>query len=217
MDYNREPLDIISPYSYEETKKFVCLNSRNNAYIGYTLIVVYTGAVIFDIVMTGYYDHFVWGMLVFAAAIFNIALSRGMHFSRKLYNRSHATVAKGFRFLFRNDDFIFINLLQSDEKDVTKAYREAFKTDFGEDEPVETETELQDGEQPVSTIPYGWNRMSYTKIIKLVESDTAFYAYIGRNAAFIVSKVNMTHEQTHAFVKLMEDKLGKRFQRPKSK
>ena len=205
MNYDDEPIEVITPYTYEESKAFLRFHSRRSAYFGYAVIVVYTLVIIYDIVTTGYFDNFLWGGLILGAALFNIVISKGLYFTQNAYERTHKNIAKGFKYLFKNNEVVLINLLTIDDEDVKRV------SDTGrtlKQPPVPPEIEHSDA---ALILPRGWNVLPYANILKIAEAKNAYYIYINRNIAFIVSKEGFVTGKTYGFVSLMEEKLGKRF------
>ena len=219
MDYNREPLEIISPNSYEDARTFLRFQGRKSALFGYLLLVFSVGSGLFNIMTVGYNSNQIWILAAVALAVFNIAMAKGLHFSRKSYERTHAQIAKGFRYLFRNDEVILINLLTVGDEDWKPVYEHTFTSN----QPLATPSESDENAEPGETapaipeLPEGWNILKYSSIVKLVEAETAFYLYINRNAALIIIKANFTKEKSREFVTLMEDKLGNRFHHLKTR
>lgn len=206
MDYNREPIEVSSPNSYEDAKAFLRFQGRKSALLGYLLLVFSIGTGFYNILITGNHNNMIWILLAVSLAVFNIAVAHGFNFSRKTYERSYAQISKGFRYLFRNDEVILINLLKVGNEDYKPIYTHAFV----DNQPIAEDAETE----PVAPeLPEGWNILKYSSIVKLVEAETAFYLYINRNAALIIVKENFTKEKMHDFVTLMEDKLENRFQR----
>jgi len=215
MDYNREPLEIISPNSYEDAKTFLLFQGRRSALFGYVLLVFSIGSGLFNIMTVGFNSNQIWVLVAVALAVFNIAMAKGLHFSRKSYERTHSQIAKGFRYLFRNDEVILINLLTVGDQDWKPIYKQTFADNQPPTEiPESAETKESSEADPATppTLPEGWNILNYSSIVKIVEADTAFYLYINRNAALILIKDNFTKEKLNEFEALMEDKLSSRFQ-----
>ncbi|MCL2852991.1 MAG: YcxB family protein [Defluviitaleaceae bacterium] len=207
MNYDNESIEVITPYTYEESKAFLRFHSRKSAYFGYVVIAGYALFVIYEIVTTGSSDNRLWGGLIVGAALFNIVISNGVYFTRNAYERTHRNISKGFKYLFKNDEVVLINLLTADDTDVGR--------DFGHNQaPAATETEPA-GSAP--TLPKGWNVLPYANILKIAEAKNAYYIYVNRNIAFIVSKDGFVTGKTYGFVTLMEEKLGKRFRQIKTK
>ena len=205
MNYNDEPIEAITPYTYEESKEFLRFHSRRSAYFGYAVITGYILVIIFDIIATGSYDNYLWGGLILGAALINIVVSKGLYFTRRAYERTHRSISKGFKYLFKNDEVVIINMLTADNDKVSENLRD-HAADSGM-EPSDTP----------SALPKGWNILPYDNILKVIESKNAYYVYVNRNIAFIVSKFGFATGKTHGFVSLMEYKLGNRFRQIKNK
>jgi len=216
MDYNREPIEVVSPNSYEAAKTFLRFQGRKTVLLSYLLLVFSIGSGFYNIMVTGNTGNTIWIALAVSLAVFNIAMAKGLHFSRKTYERSYAQISKGFRYLFRNDEVILINLLKVGDEEWKPIFNRVFLDNQVADEASEA-IESAEATPAKPELPDGWNTLLYSSIIKLVEGETAFYLYISRNGALIVAKDGFTREKMHDFVKLMEDKLGNRFQRLKTK
>ena len=211
MNYDDEPIEVVTPYTYEESKAFLRFHSRFSAYFGYAVIVGYVLVIIFDIVTTGSFDNYIWGGLILGAALFNIAISKGLYFTRSAYERTHRNISKGFKYLFKNDAVVLINLLTADDEDV-KRVSDNGRTLKQPPESADTEPSID-----VLKPPRGWNVLPYANILKIAETKNAFYIYVNRNIAFIVSKEGFVTGKTYGFVSLMEEKLGKRFKQIRTK
>jgi len=213
MDNNREPIEVISPNSYEAAKTFLRFQGRKTLLFSYLLLVFSIGSGFYNVMVTGNTGNTIWIALAVSLAVFNIATAKGMHFSRKTYDRSYAQISKGFRYLFRNDEVVLINLLKVGEEEWRPIYNRVFLDNQQLDAPPESaETAPAKPE-----LPEGWNVLLYSSIVKLMEGETAFYLYISRNGALIIAKDGFTKEKMHDFVTLMEDKLGNRFYRLRTK
>ena len=219
-NFDEEPVEVVTPYSYQESKAFLSFHSRMTAYFGYAIIVAYMSFVAYEIYFTGSYDNYLWGILIIGAALLNILISKGLYFTQKAYERSHQNIAKGFRYLFKNDEVVLINLLTAEDEEVRRV------SDCGRvlkqppappdpDKMIPRSWDAAQQQTPVLMLPRGWNVLPYANIMRVDEAKSAFYIYVNRNVAFIVSKDGFVTGKTYDFESLMESKLGKRFRQQK--
>ena len=210
MNFDNDPIEVVTPYTYEDSKAFLRYHSRRSAHYGYVVLLAYGIVVATNMVTLSQIGSYVWGGLIVMSAGFLILVSRGTLLSRNVYERTHKNVARGFRYLFKNDEVVLINLLTADDEDVKRVSqgRQLKETP----EPGELEPEF-----PTLILPRGWNILPYNNIVKIAETKDAYYLYVNRNIAFIVTKVGFVTGKTYNFDSLMEQKLGSRFKQMKSR
>ncbi|MCL2618375.1 MAG: YcxB family protein [Defluviitaleaceae bacterium] len=213
MDFDKEPIEVITPYTYEDSKTFLRYHSRFSVYYGVALMLIYGAILVRNYLVTGTIGNVMWGALIFASAIFLIVIARGTFFTESTYDRTHRNVSKGFKYLFRNDEVVLKNLLTAEEDDTQRAAKPEPAAP-AEPDALDASAEAKP-HQPEP--PRGRNILPYEHIVKIAETKDAYYMYVNRNIAFIVTKAGFVTGKTYNFDSLMEDKLGARFRQMKNK